>query len=90
MSTKRNTRTEISHAKTSTVPSTVPVPKKKRKTVSQVLPQELPQESVFHVFQVFQDSQKTLKKIINQNSKIVQKLDQMISGQKSLENRITN
>ena len=40
MSTKRNTRTETLHAET----STIPVPKKKRKTVPQVLPQELPQE----------------------------------------------
>jgi len=82
MSTKRNTRTETLHAET----STIPVPKKKRKTVPQVLPQELPQEPVSQVSQV---SQKTLEKIINQNSKIVQKLDQVISGQKSLENRMT-
>ncbi len=88
MSTKRNTRTKTLRAET----STVPVPKKKRKTVPQVLPQELPQEPISHVFQVFQVSQvsqKTLEKIINQNSKIVQKLDQLISGQKSLENRMT-
>ena len=84
MSTKRNTRTETLCAET----STVPVPKKKRKTVTQVLPQELPQEPkrktvsqelpqepVSQVFQVSQVSQKTLEKIINQNSKIVQKLD---------------
>ena len=99
MSTKRNTRTETLRAETSTVPvskkkrKTVPqvlpqeLPQEpKRKTVSQVLPQELPQEPVSQVSQVFQ---KTLEKIINQNSKIVQKLDQLISGQKSLENRMT-
>ena len=41
---KRNTRTKISYAETSTTLPTMPVPKKKRKPVSQEIPQELPQE----------------------------------------------
>src|SRR5947207_8994434 len=101
---KRNTRAGTSRAETSTALPTVPVPKKKRKPVPQELPQEptqvsqIPQVSqvsqvsqvpqVFQVFQISQVSQKTIEKLINQNAKIMSKLDQVISGQKSLNDRM--
>ena len=101
---KRNTRAGTSRAETSTALPTVPVPKKKRKPVPQELPQEptqvsqVPQVSqvsqvsqvpqVFQVSQVSQVSQKTIEKLINQNAKIMSKLDQVISGQKSLNDRM--
>src|SRR6185437_8228800 len=83
---KRNTRAGTSRAETSTTLPTVPVPKKKRKPV----PQELPQKpiQVSQVPQVSQVSQKTIEKLINQNAKIMSKLDQVISGQKSLNDRM--
>ena len=49
--------------------------------VSQVL-------QVSQVSQVFQISQKMIEKLINQNAKIMSKLDQVISGQKSLNDRM--
>ena len=98
---KRNTRTGTSRAETSTALPTVPVPKKKRKPVPQELSQEptqvfqVPQVSqvsqvsqVPQVSQVSQVSQKTIEKLINQNAKIMSKLDQVISGQKSLNDRM--
>src|SRR5436190_14668993 len=101
---KRNTRAGTSRAETSTALPTVPVPKKKRKPVPQELPQEptqvsqVPQVSqisqvsqvpqVCQVSQVSQLSQKTIEKLINQNAKIMLKLDQVISGQKSLNDRM--
>ena len=89
---KRNTRAGTSRAETSTALPTVPVPKKKRKPVPQELPQEPTQVSqvpqVSQVSQVFQVSQKTIEKLINQNAKIMSKLDQVISGQKSLNDRM--
>src|SRR5436190_21129109 len=101
---KRNTRAGISRAETSTALPTVPVPKKKRKPVPQELPQEptqvsqVPQVSqisqvsqvpqVSQVSQVSQVFQKTIEKLINQNAKIMSKLDQVISGQKSLNDRM--
>ena len=92
---KRNTCAGTSRAETSTALPTVPVLKKKRKPVPQELPQEptqvsqIPQVSqVSQVFQVSQVSQKTIKKLINQNAKIMSKLDQVISGQKSLNDRM--
>ena len=89
---KRNTRAGTSRAKTSTALPMVPVPKKKRKPVPQELPQEPTQvfqvPQVFQVFQVSQVSQKTIEKLVNQNAKIMSKLDQVISGQKSLNNRM--
>ena len=98
---KRNTHAGTSRAETSTALPTVPVPKKKRKPVPQELPQEptqvsqVPQVSqvsqvpqVSQVSQVFQVSQKTIEKLINQNAKIMSKLDQVISGQKSLNDRM--
>src|SRR5947207_15710226 len=98
---KRNTRAGTSRAETSTALPTVPVPKKKRKPVPQELPQEqtqvsqVPQVSqasqvsqVPQVSQVSQVSQKTIEKLINQNTKIMSKLDQVISGQKSLNDRM--
>ena len=101
---KRNTRAGTSRAETSTALSTVPVPKKKRKPVPQELPQEptqVPQVSqvsqvsqvpqvpqVSQVSQVSQVFQKTIEKLINQNAKIMSKLDQVISGQKSLNDRM--
>ena len=55
--------------------------------VSQV--SQVPQVSqVSQVSQVFQVSQKTIEKLINQNAKIMSKLDQVISGQKSLNDRM--
>src|SRR5437764_9304137 len=100
----RNTRAGTSRAETSTALLTVPVPKKKRKSVSQELPQkptqvsQVPQVSqvsqvsqvpqVFQVFQVSQISQKTIEKLVNQNAKIMSKFDQVISGQKSLNDRM--
>src|SRR2546421_10814643 len=101
---KRNTRAGTSRAETSTALPTVPVPKKKRKPVPQELPQEqtqvsqVPQASqvsqvpqvsqVSQVSQISQVSQKTIEKLINQNAKIMSKLDQVISGQKSLNDRM--
>ena len=98
---KRNTRAGTSRAETSTALPTVPVPKKKRKPVPQELPQEptqvsqVPQVSqvsqvsqVPQVSQVSQVSQKTIEKLVNQNAKIMSKLDQVISGQKSLNDRM--
>jgi len=95
---KRNTRAGTSRAETSTALPTVPVPKKKRKPVPQELPQEPTQVSqvlqvsqvsqVPQVSQVSQVSQKTIEKLINQNAKIMSKLDQVISGQKSLNDRM--
>src|SRR6185437_15962413 len=86
---KRNTRAGTSRAETSTALPTVPVPKKKRKPVPQELPQEPTQVSqVSQVSQISQVSQKTIEKLINQNAKIMSKLDQVISGQKSLNDRI--
>ena len=93
---KRNTRAGTSRAETSMALPTVPVPKKKRKPVPQELPQEPTQVSqipqvfpqVSQVSQVFQVSQKTIEKLINQNAKIMSKLDQVISGQKSLNDRM--
>src|SRR5436190_7172062 len=98
---KRNTRAGTSRAETSTALPTVPVPKKKRKPVSQELPQkptqvsQVPQVSqvsqvsqVPQVSQVSQVSQKTIEKLVNQNAKIMSKLDQVISGQKSLNDRM--
>src|ERR1044071_4952061 len=98
---KRNTRAGTSRAETSTALPTVPVPKKKRKPVPQELPQEPTQDSqvpqvaqvsqvpqVSKVSQVSQVSQKTIEKLINQNAKIMSKLDQVISGQKSLNDRM--
>ena len=40
------------------------------------------------VSQVSQVSQKTIEKLVNQNAKIMSKLDQVISGQKSLNDRM--
>ena len=60
MSNKRNTRAGTSsYAETSTAQPTVPLPKKKRKPVSQEIPQELHQEptQVSQVPQVSQVSQ---------------------------------
>ena len=55
---KRNTRAGTSRARTSTALPTVPVPKKKRKSVPQELPQEPTQVSqVPQVSQVSQVSQ---------------------------------
>src|SRR5947208_11390041 len=55
--------------------------------VSQV--SQVPQVSqVFQVSQISQVSQKTIEKLINQNAKIMSKLDQVISGQKSLNDRM--
>src|SRR5204863_460006 len=95
MSNKRNTRAGTSRAETSTALPTVLVLKKKKKPVPQELLQEptqvsqIPQVSqVSQVFQVSQVSQKTIKKLINQNAKIMSKLDQVISGQKSLNDRM--
>src|SRR5205085_1776669 len=89
---KRNTRAGTSRAETSTALPTVPVPKKKRKPVPQELPQKPTQISqvpqVSQVSQVFQVSQKTIEKLVNQNAKIMSKLDQVISGQKSLNDRM--
>src|ERR1044071_4025426 len=95
---KRNTRAGTSRAETSTALPTVSVPKKKRKPVPQELPQEptqVPQVSqvsqvsqVPQVSQVSQVSQKTIEKLVNQNAKIMSKLDQVISGQKSLNDRM--
>src|SRR5256714_13822612 len=101
---KRNSRDGTSRAETSTALPTVPVPKKKRKPVPQELPQEptqvsqVPQVSqvsqvsqvpqVSQVSQVSQVFQKTIEKLINQNAKIMSKLDQVISGQKSLNDRM--
>src|SRR5439155_21758627 len=101
---KRNTCVRTSRAETSTALPTVPVPKKKRKPVPQELPQEptqvsqVPQVSqvsqvsqvpqVSQVSQVFQVFQKTIEKLINQNAKIMSKLDQVILGQKSLNDRM--
>ena len=101
---KRNTRAGTSRAETSTALPTVPVPKKKRKPVPQELPQEptqvsqVPQVSqvsqvsqvpqVPQVSQISQVSQKTIEKLVNQNAKIMSKLDQVISGQKSLNDRM--
>ena len=89
---KRNTRAGTSRAEISTALPTVPVPKKKRKPVPQELPQEPTQVSqvsqVPQVSQVSQVSQKTIEKLINQNAKIMLKLDQVISGQKSLNDRM--
>ena len=98
---KRNTRAGTSRAETSTALPTVPVPKKKRKPVPQELPQkptqvsQVPQVSqvsqvsqVPQVSQVSQVSQKTIEKLVNQNAKIMSKLDQVISGQKSLNDRM--
>ena len=83
---KRNTRTGTSRAETSTALPTVLVPKKKRKPVPQELLQKPTQVS--QVPQVSQVSQKTIEKLINQNAKIMSKLDQVISGQKSLNDRM--
>ena|SRR5438128_8951359 len=101
---KRNTRAGTSRAETSTALPIVPVPKKKRKPIPQELPQkptqvsQVPQVSqvsqvsqvpqVFQVSQVSQVSQKTIEKLVNQNAKIMSKLDQVISGQKSLNDRM--
>src|SRR6266487_4460825 len=95
---KRNTRAGTSRAETSTALPTVPVPKKKRKPVPQELSQkptqvsQVPQVSqipqVFQVSKVSQVSQKTIEKLVNQNAKIMSKLDQVISGQKSLNDRM--
>src|SRR5437868_89691 len=92
---KRNTRAGTSRAETSTALPTVPVPKKKRKPVPQELPQkptqvsQVPQVSqVSQLSQVSQVSQKTIEKLVNQNAKIMSKLDQVISGQKSLNDRM--
>src|ERR1041385_3892387 len=95
---KRNTCAGTLHAETLTALPMVPVPKKKRKPVPQELPQEptqVPQVSqvsqvfqVSQVSQVFQVSQKTIEKLVNQNAKIMSKLDQVISGQKSLNDRM--
>ena len=55
--------------------------------VSQV--SQVPQVSqVSQVSQISQVSQKTIEKLINQNAKIMSKLDQVISGQKSLNDRM--
>src|SRR5881227_1068827 len=55
--------------------------------VSQI--SQVPQVSqVSQVFQVSQVSQKTIEKLINQTAKIMSKLDQVISGQKSLNDRM--
>jgi hypothetical protein len=94
---KRNTRAGTSRAETSTALPTVPVPKKKRKPVPQELPQEptqvsqvsqVPQVSQVSQVSQVQVSQKTIEKLINQNAKIMSKLDQVISGQKSLNDRM--
>src|SRR5436190_21228579 len=101
---KRNTRAGTSRAETSTALPTVPVPKEKRKPVPQELLQkptqvsQVPQVSqvsqvsqvpqVSQVFQVSQVSQKTIEKLVNQNAKIMSKLDRVISGQKSLNDRM--
>src|SRR5205823_610945 len=89
---KRNTRAGTSRAETSTALPTVPVPKKKRKQVPQELRQKPTQVSqvpqVSQVSQISQVSQKTIEKLVNQNAKIMSKLDQVISGQKSLNDRM--
>src|SRR5437868_12310167 len=55
--------------------------------ISQV-PQVSQIPQVSQVSKVSQVSQKTIEKLVNQNAKIMSKLDQVISGQKSLNDRM--